>query len=42
MSVFIVGPTLKLRRPVVVKKYSATIEAMYSESWRTSCHWSKK
>lgn len=26
------GPTFKLRRPVVAKMYSAIIEAMYSEN----------
>ena len=29
---FLVGPTLKIRRHVVHKKYGATIEGMYSES----------
>lgn len=30
---YLAGLTLKVRRPFVLKKYEATIDAMYNESW---------
>ena len=32
VACYLVGPTLKVRRHVVLKKYETTIEDMYSES----------